>query len=255
MLFWLISWVLIAIGIWAYFATQQYNSGTSDTKSLFDIFFDISLLFIIFGSVIFLLAFLGAIGSLRENTCLLKTFAAFLIIIFLAEVAIVIAVFALSATVRLKLQDILKEEAVRDYRDNINTQNVIDWFQETFECCGVGSTGYKIWEENKYFNCSSQGFEACSVPYSCCIDPYTFDSEVANTRCGAGVLEDTVSQAEAAAIIHTNGCVDAAIQTAKDNMFLIGGVGVGIVIPQLLGILLAKILWSQIEDQKARWGG
>jgi len=24
---------------------------------------------------------------------------------------------------------------------------------------------------------------------------------------------------------------------------------------QLLGILLAKILWSQIEDQKARWGG
>jgi len=58
-------------------------------------------------------------------------FAAFLIIIFLAEVAIVIAVFALSATVRLKLQDILKEEAVRDYRDNINTQNVIDWFQET----------------------------------------------------------------------------------------------------------------------------
>lgn len=71
--FQLISWVLIAIGIWAYFATQQYNSGTSDTKSLFDIFFDISLLFIIFGSVIFLLAFLGAIGSLRENTCLLKT--------------------------------------------------------------------------------------------------------------------------------------------------------------------------------------
>jgi len=62
--FQLISWVLIAIGIWAYFATQQYNSGTSDTKSL---------LFIIFGSVIFLLAFLGAIGSLRENTCLLKT--------------------------------------------------------------------------------------------------------------------------------------------------------------------------------------
>ena len=58
-----------------------------------------------------------------------------------------------------------------------------------FECCGVGDEGYKAWEGNIYFNCSSPGFEACSVPYSCCKDPFTFDSEVANTRCGADMLD------------------------------------------------------------------
>lgn len=67
-----VSCLLIAVGIWAYLATQDYNSGDGQTKDIFDIFFDISLLFIVFGGVIFFLAFLGAIGSLRENTILLK---------------------------------------------------------------------------------------------------------------------------------------------------------------------------------------
>jgi len=58
-----------------------------------------------------------------------------------------------------------------------------------------------------------------------------------------------LQQAEAAAIIHTNGCVDAAIQTAKDNMFLIGGVGVGIVIPQVSSFLYpSRTCCRGVED-------
>ena len=35
-------------------------------------------------------------------------------------------------------------------------------------------------------------------------------------------------------VIWTTGCVEAAIQTAQDNIFLLGGVGLGIVIPQVI---------------------
>lgn len=61
--------MLIGVGIWAYFATQEYKV---DADGIFDIFFDVSLLFIVFGGVVFILAFLGAVGALRENTTLLK---------------------------------------------------------------------------------------------------------------------------------------------------------------------------------------
>lgn len=39
------------------------------------------------------------------------------------------------------------------------------------------------------------------------------------------------------------GCVDAAIQTAQNNMFLIGGIAVGIVVPQV------RITFKQVPPQ------
>ena len=54
----------------------------------------------------------------------------FLIIICVAELALMIAVFALANPIKAKLSELLKEEAIRDYRDDINRNNIIDWFQE-----------------------------------------------------------------------------------------------------------------------------
>ena len=54
--------------------TQEFKTvDQDDGVDLFDIFFDFSILFIVFGVVVFILAFFGAIGALRENVCLLKT--------------------------------------------------------------------------------------------------------------------------------------------------------------------------------------
>lgn len=50
----------------------------------------------------------------------------------MVEVAITIAVLAMSGQVKESLQGVLKDAAIRDYRDSdINRRNVIDWFQET----------------------------------------------------------------------------------------------------------------------------
>lgn len=42
-----------------------------------------------------------------------------------------IACFALAQPIKDKLSSLLQEEAIRDYRDDINRNNIIDWFQET----------------------------------------------------------------------------------------------------------------------------
>lgn len=54
---------------------------------------------------------------------------------------------------------------------------------------------------------------------------------VINTMCGQGmqILEYT----EAATYIHTNGCIDKLVNWIHSNMFLLGGVAMGLAIPQV----------------------
>ena len=69
-------------------------------------------------------------------------------IFFLVELAIAITVLILSSQAKEGLQNILKDEAITGYRDgNINTENLIDWFQET-----VSAFYYRIcysWREGR----------------------------------------------------------------------------------------------------------
>lgn len=77
MCFWQVaSLLLIVVGAWAYVLTEEFNRNTGTAgqpKDIFDYLFDFSLLFIVFGIVVFVLSFIGLLGALRENICLLKT--------------------------------------------------------------------------------------------------------------------------------------------------------------------------------------
>ena len=62
-----------------------------------------------------------------------------------------IAVFAFSDKIKAELKDLLADEAIRDYRDDINRQNIIDWFQETVSVsltrsrsCGYSNTCHMV---------------------------------------------------------------------------------------------------------------
>lgn len=55
------------------------------------------------------------------------------------------------------------------YREDPDQQNLIDWLQSSWECCGIDSPS--DWDQNLYFNCTSSilgSREACGVPFSCC---------------------------------------------------------------------------------------
>ena len=54
-----------------------------------------------------------------------------------------IAVFAFSDKIKAELKDLLADEAIRDYRDDINRQNIIDWFQETVSVSLTRSCRYQ----------------------------------------------------------------------------------------------------------------
>ncbi|XP_072820617.1 tetraspanin-33 isoform X2 [Vicugna pacos] len=212
MLFWVISMVMVGVGVYARLMKHA-------EAALASLAVDPAILLIVVGILMFLLTFCGCIGSLRENICLLQT-------------------------ARGKVNEIINN-AIVHYRDDLDLQNLIDFGQKKFSCCG--GISYKDWSQNMYFNCSEDNpsRERCSVPYSCCLP--TPNQAVINTMCGQGM--QALDYLEASKVIYTNGCIDRLVNWIHSNLFLLGGVALGLAIPQLVGILLSMILVNQIKDQ------
>uniref|UniRef100_A0A3P9BXW9 Tetraspanin n=1 Tax=Maylandia zebra TaxID=106582 RepID=A0A3P9BXW9_9CICH len=105
--------------------------------------------------------------SLRENSFLLKFFSVFLGIIFFLELTAGVLAFVFKDWIKDQLNFFINNN-IRAYRDDIDLQNLIDFTQEYWECCGA--FGADDWNLNIYFNCtdSNPSREKCGVPFSCC---------------------------------------------------------------------------------------
>lgn len=205
---------------------------------------DPALILMIVGVLMFFLTFCGCVGSLRENICLLQTFCICLTILFLLQLVAGVLGFVFSDKARGKVTEMLNS-GMKHYRDDLDLQNLIDYGQTEFNCCG--GISYMDWSQNIYFNCSEENpsHERCSVPYSCCL--LVKNETVINTMCGHGMQnKDYLSAGE---FINTNGCIDKVVNWIHSNLFLLGGIALGLAIPQLVGIVLSQVLISQIQDQ------
>ncbi|XP_053912769.1 tetraspanin-33 isoform X2 [Cuculus canorus] len=220
-LFWAISMVMMAVGVYARLLKHA-------EAAMACLAVDPAVLLIVVGILTFLITFCGCVGSLRENICLLQVvsarspalqdlgfsamvppsslpspssysqFSGCLTIIFLLQLAAGVLGFVFSDKVRMArgqygsqpvpLSDVLSivpvvpkargkvseiiNGAIVHYRDDLDLQNLIDFGQKEFSCCG--GVSYKDWSQNMYFNCTAANpsRERCSVPFSCCLqDP------------------------------------------------------------------------------------
>lgn len=236
-LFWIISLVMVSIGVYA--RMIKHAEAAMACLSV-----DPAVMLMVVGVLMFILTFCGCVGSLRENICLLQTFCISLTVIFLLQLVAGVLGFVFADKARNKVTEMIND-AIIHYRDDIDLQNLIDFGQREFSCCG-GVT-YTDWSQNQYFNCDKKNpsQERCSVPFSCCI--ISKDKTVINTMCGYGMQE--VEYSQAGNYIHANGCIDILVNWIHSNLFLLGGIALGLAIPQLVGILLSQILINQIKDQ------
>ncbi|XP_049602539.1 tetraspanin-17 [Syngnathus scovelli] len=254
-LFWLLGAAFLAIGLWAW-AEKGVLSNLSSITDLGG--FDPVWLFIVVGGVMFVLGFAGCIGALRENTLLLKFFSVFLGLIFFLELAAGILAFVFKDWIKDQLNFFINNN-IKAYRDDIDLQNLIDFAQGYWSCCGAH--GPDDWNLNMYFNCTDQNHsrERCGVPLSCCVkDPVG----VVNTQCGYDVRrkEAAVNSSGAAPgkldqqkYIYTKGCVGQFEKWLQDNLIIVAGTFVGIALLQIFGICLAQNLVSDIKAVKANW--
>ncbi|XP_036354526.1 tetraspanin-5-like [Octopus sinensis] len=127
-LFQLVGAALVGIGIWAYIEKTHFNH--AQIENIYDAIFDISLIFIILGIIIFILGLTGYIGALRENICLLYCFNILLGGIFLFLFGASVAAFLLKDKFIGKLTSIFQENVIPKYTEDDDTKSLVNWIQE-----------------------------------------------------------------------------------------------------------------------------
>lgn len=74
---------------------------------------------------------------------------------------------------------------------------------------------------------------------------------VINTMCGQGM--QALDYLEASKVIYTNGCIDRLVNWIHSNLFVLGGVALGLAIPQ---VTYPVKLWSHNSVKTPLfWGG
>ncbi|XP_075034794.1 CD151 antigen-like isoform X2 [Mixophyes fleayi] len=180
------------------------------------------LILAVVGIVIIFLSGFGALAAVKENKILLKAFTGVLLLVFAIEILVGISAYS--------YRDKLQSNVIQRFNNLLNKYGAdkevtrgVDYVQQELRCCGTNN--FTDWFS------SSSGLFTNSVPTSCC--------RIIQQKCGEAALENREK-------LYPEGCVIKMKQWISEHVELIGAVGVGLGISQILGILfsclLAKIL-------------
>ncbi|XP_017855250.1 tetraspanin-17 isoform X3 [Drosophila busckii] len=243
----MVGLLVLAVGIWAWTEKDMFRN----IGKLTFIALDPAFVLILLGAITFFLGFMGSVGALRENTCLLGAFAIALSVLLLTEIGLVGLAFVLKDKGWIKDQATEGLRAfIKHYREDPDQQNLIDWIQEDWlQCCGID--GPKDWDSNNYFNCSSVAIgsrEACGVPFSCC--RRRPQEVIKNKQCGYDVRKEGYPVDRN---IHERGCLRAGEDWLETHLIAVAASIVAMLIMQILGICFTQNLRTDIYQQKSKW--
>jgi len=250
--FWLVGCILVGVGLYAFFEKWK-GTGYSLVQNAQQIILDVSIIMMIVGFIVFSVSWAGCVGALRENSCLLKFYSACLLLFFLAELGLATIGFVFPQKVTGVIEKHLTNKLIERYREDADLQNIIDFTQQEFQCCGLSQNGYMDWSNNEYFNCTSSNpsVEKCAVPFSCCRNSSDLNTGLINIMCGYNAQQ--LSELEASKKIWINGCISTIEMWVYGNLYIIAGIAVGVALAQLFVIFLARTLEGQIQRQKSLW--
>jgi len=167
------------------------------------------------GGLLFLTGFLGCCGAACENTCLLGVFFIIILILFLTELGVGIAALVMQGQLEPKFDTFYTNNVVTQYSQNCtnkNNQLVKSWneTQTDLKCCGC----------NNYTDYYTKG-----VPSASCTDFCPPD------------------------YIILPGCCQLVWNELDDNIDIVGGVAIGLLVIELLAMIFSCCLCSAIRHK------
>jgi len=181
-------------------------------------YFSIPKLLIAIGIIIFIVAFFGCCGAIKENYCMVLTFSVLMITIFILELSAGISGYVLRNEAAVMLRSNLNK-TMADYTKYKYISTLWDEVQRDFECCGLD--GPKDW-----MNETTKG-----VPISCCpIVSGTIET-----------LNCTTTNA------YNKGCLVKLSVYVKEHAVSLGAAGVTLALFQLVGVFLTCYVAKKIK--------
>ncbi|XP_020341770.1 tetraspanin-4 [Oncorhynchus tshawytscha] len=205
LIFWLGGCGLFGVGVWLSFTQSEFSSLPLSFPSL-----SAANLLLVAGGVTMVTGFLGCLGALKEQRCLLMTFFVILLLLVLTEVTLTLVLHIFHKELDTKAQNELKE-GMKGYLTDEGLKKSWDNVQKMFKCCGVTNKTdwYLVVNGTLPFSCCSGGMDQCVEEW---IEP----------------------------------CYQKARQWLLDNIpsVLVFGVCIGIV--QILALIFSLLMYCQI---------
>uniref|UniRef100_A0A4W3JLW3 Tetraspanin 9a n=1 Tax=Callorhinchus milii TaxID=7868 RepID=A0A4W3JLW3_CALMI len=214
LIFWLCGCGLLGVGIWLSATQGNFATLSPSLPSL-----SAANLLIAIGTIIMVVGFLGCLGAIKENKCLLLSFFVVLLVIFLMELIVVILFFVY----RAEVADYAKEDLRNGLKlygseGNVGLTNAWNIVQTDFECCGV--VNFTDWEPVMGSN---------FVPDSCCMEY--------SKNCGQGT----------STLWRDSGCYNVVKMWFEDQTVILGTIAMCILVIQILGMAFSMTLFHQIS--------
>ncbi|XP_029170963.1 CD63 antigen-like [Nylanderia fulva] len=185
-------------------------------------FFAAPVLMIIVGVIVFLVSFFGCCGAVKENHCMIITFSVLLLLIFALELGAGITGYMMRGEVANMLENRLNG-TMRQYNINDDIRRSWDIMQHDLQCCGMN--GPADWPKINYV-------DHAIVPDSCCKEVPT------QSKCDINSIS-----------IQGDGCMMKLQSAIENNAMILGGVGIGVALIQLIGVIFACCLARSIRRE------
>uniref|UniRef100_H3DPL0 Tetraspanin n=1 Tax=Tetraodon nigroviridis TaxID=99883 RepID=H3DPL0_TETNG len=191
---------LLGVGIWLSVSQGSFATFSPSLPAL-----SAANMVIGIGAIVMVTGFLGCLGSIKENKCLLLSFFIVLLIILLAEVILLILFFVYSDKVSENAKQDLKDGlALYNSDTNLGLRNAWNIIQAEWKCCGV--IAYTDWHE---------ALKEKVVPDRCCQEHYQ--------NCGRNYTN----------MFWNRGCFEKVEEWLDDNKLLLGTIGMVILVVQI----------------------
>lgn len=207
-LFVLTGAMIVSVGTTIYAVYDDFS------RFLDSSYFSPATLLIVVGGFVFIIAFFGCCGAIKESTCMVLVFAVSLSLVLIMELGAAIAAYALQDGIKDLLADRINS-TMHEYETNEEAKASLDFLQSKLGCCGYDSS----FDWSGILHNSTNGM---GVPNSCLIE----------------------------GMIYQNGCISRLSIIVQRSAFFLGAGATLIALIQLAGIMFACMLGRAIRRQK-----
>ncbi|CRL05716.1 CLUMA_CG018746, isoform A [Clunio marinus] len=221
------STAIIGLSVWTLIYKHQYVALLASPNYQF-----CTYMLLLAGIGGLLASIIGCCGVKRESFSIILIYIVLLILVFLFELSAGTLAYIYERNVPEELNMTLSDTFTQNYAVNERHTKAIDLMQQNYMCCGaIRFEEYQqsMWLKSKRKDLIRQ-IDGRVVPDSCCVT-MTFG-------CGKSINPSNIPY---------TGCIYQFSDEIREQLIILGSVGLGICVTKIFGIVLACSLYIKLK--------